>query len=256
MKIKLLFLFLILALTKVFATAQAPDKIIIDGKKYDLLNSPMERYFEKHPEFHPIYSGKIEMLNKHINPEFPLPFSTGNYRGYIATLELKNNQLNLVDIKVPNLDSEEREYISVFKELFGTQKVNINYNGILVIPTGELEEFINFGYASIYSQYKLVTIKNDHVTKTKDLNKDEFYQFKIKQFLAFKKSPEYKKAVNEYLESWKNDKEMELSKEATKHLTPKQKRDLEKEYETPPSTEYLDNFFFIMGKMDHIEVDY
>lgn len=56
---------------KVTATSQEPDKIILNNKEYDLLNNPLEKYFELHPEDHPIYSEKN--INRDKNGEKSIP---------------------------------------------------------------------------------------------------------------------------------------------------------------------------------------
>ena len=58
-----------------FATAQYPDKIIYNGKEYDLHSNPLEEYFQKNPDKKP----KATMI------------STALWRGYVATFEIKNN---------------------------------------------------------------------------------------------------------------------------------------------------------------------
>ena len=59
MKIRLLIFIFSFSIIKLFATAQAPDKIIIENKEYDLLNNPLENYFVENPDLDPIYGGKI-----------------------------------------------------------------------------------------------------------------------------------------------------------------------------------------------------
>lgn len=256
MKIKLVILIFTFLLSKLLATAQAPDKIIIENKKYDLLNNPLENYFEKNPELHPIYGGKIKMFNKY-NEEFvPIPFSTGNYRGYIATFKIENQLLKLVDIEIQNVESENREYISVYNELFGDRNVFLNYFGILVVPTGEFLDSANFGYSYLYSKYRLLTINDDKVIKDKELNKDDFKQFKVNQFLAYRKTTQYKIDVKEIFENWKESKKIELSRENTKKLTKKEISELKKEYSNKPKIEMVENFLFLTKNIDFVIVKY
>jgi hypothetical protein len=68
----------------VFGTSQCPEKIIYNGKEYKLHSNPMETYFKKYPDKRP--KGGIR--------------STALWRGYVATYEVKNNQLFLKDISV------------------------------------------------------------------------------------------------------------------------------------------------------------
>lgn len=256
MKVKFLILCLLFFLTKLFATGQAPDKIIIDDKEYDLLTNPLESYFAKNPELDPIYGGKIKMFNKYKTDVIPIPFSTGNYRGYIATFKIEDQILKLVDIEVQNIESEKREYVSVYKELFGDNKVNLDYAGILVVPTGDFLDSANFGYSYLYSKYKLITIKSDQVQKSKELTKDEFLRFKVAQFEEFKKTPNYTTLMNQYYEYWNSDKEYELSRENMKNLTRKEILEVKEKYSNPPKKEIAENFIFLTENIDYIIVDY
>lgn len=256
MKFKILILFIIFSLSKLLATAQAPDKIIIENKEYDLLNNPLENYFENNPELDPIYGGKIKMFNKYKTEEIPIPFSTGNYKGYIATFKIENQLLKLVDIKVQNIQSENGEYISVYKDLFGDKNIILNYSGILVVPTGEFLDSANFGYSYLYSTYRLLTINKDIVIKDKELNKDDFFKFKVNQFTEYKKTGQYKIDVKEYLENWKESKKFELSKKNTKDLTKKEISELRKEYNNKPKIEIIENFLFLTKNIDFVIVKY
>ena len=256
MKFKILIFIFTFSLSKFFATAQAPDKIIIDNKEYDLLNNPLENYFIKNPELDPIYGGKIKMFEKYKAEIVPIPFSTGNYRGYIATFKIENQSLKLVDIEIQNIESEKREYISVYKELFGDRNVILNYSGILVIPTGEFLDSANFGYSYLYSKYKLLTISDDKVLKDKEVQKDDYLKFKVNQFNEYKKTNQYKIEVKEYFKNWENDRKIELSRNNTKDLTKEEVIELKKQYENPPKIEMIDNFIFLTKNIDFVIVDY
>jgi len=256
MKFRLLIIIFTFTISKIFATAQAPDKIIIENKEYNLLNNPLEFFFAKNPEFDPIYGGKIKMFDKYKIEIIPIPFSTGNYRGYIATFKIENQLLKLIDIKIQNIESENREYISVYKELFGDKNIILNYSGILVIPTGDFLDSANFGYSYLYSKYRLLTINNDKITKEKEIDKDDYLKFKVNQFTKYKKTNQYKIEVKNYYENWKDDKKMELSKKNTKHLTKNEILQLKKEYENPPSLEMVENFLFLTKNIDFVIVEY
>ncbi|MEO1516272.1 MAG: hypothetical protein AAFV95_14715 [Bacteroidota bacterium] len=89
-----------------FATAQYPDVIIFEGKKYMLYTNPMEPYFEKHPDKKP--KGGIS--------------STGLRRGYVTTFVVRENELYLKDIEI-EVPDEGGKYSyklqSVLKDLVG-----------------------------------------------------------------------------------------------------------------------------------------
>lgn len=256
MKFKILIILFTFSLIKMYATSQATDIIIINNKEYSLLNNPLEKFFENNPEYHPIYGSKLTLFKKYKNRDMPIPFSTGNYRGYIATFKIENDMLVLADLTVKNIDSKKREYISVYKQLFKNKKVVLNYSGILIIPTGQLIEAVNFGYSSLYDWYKLMTIKNDTVVKEKELNKDEFIKFKLSQFEEYKKMEDYKMELKKYIEDPEDNKKSELSKENTKGMSKKEITALKKEDQQPPTEEYIDGFLFMIENPDFVIVDY
>lgn len=252
MKLQLFIAFLTLSIIKIGATGQVPDKIIINNKEYSLLNNPLNQYFKEHPDDHPIYGKKMHPKNG----ELMIPFSTANARGYIATFKIENNILSLVDLELLNLDVGKREYASVFKKIFGDKKIVLNYSGILVIPTGKLLESSQFGYSSLHDKYQLVTIQKDEVIKEKEVDKEAFIHFRIKQFEAYKETKDYKTEVKQYLEDWNSEKKMELDKKNLKGMPKAEITHLKKNYENPPNEEYIDGFLFVFINPDFVIVDY
>jgi len=167
----------------VFGTAQYPDEIIYNGKKYKLNSNPMESYFEKHPDKRP--KNGIE--------------SNELYRGYIATFEIKNNQLYLKDIVINFRDTtDNKDYktkkVSVKNEIFPNQElIKIDWmTGLLVIPVGEIVNYVHMGYGSTYESYILLEINKGNFKQEKQFGYKEYELFKEKQFQAFKKTDEYK----------------------------------------------------------------
>ncbi|MEC5396035.1 hypothetical protein [Bergeyella sp. RCAD1439] len=250
MKYKIIVLIFFSIFIKISATEQEPDRIKIDGTEYDLLNNPFEKYLEKNID---VYN-KLDKLK--IDKDGNKQISTGNYRGYIATYELKDSILYLVELVIPDPNSDFEKNISVFKQIFGEKKlINLNYTGILEIPIGKLIESYNFGYSSLYESYKLVTIKNDNVEKLKELSRQDYQNFKLKQFKEFQKTDEYKRRIIEQRkisrenlipdEMWSNTSDSE--KEILKLSFPKKGKKARKENE---------NFIFLMGNFDFIIVDY
>ena len=255
MKFKLFILFFTFSVIKILATGQEPDRIIINNKEYKLLNNPLEKYFTDHPEHHPIYGSK-NTIKKEGKEETIFIGSTSNHRGYIATFKIENNLLSLVDIKIQNPTSDEYEYISVFKKTFGDRKIVLNYTGILIIPIGKMLEAANFGYASLYDKYHLITILNDNIIKEKELDKDGFMDFKVRQFMDFKKTEEYKTEVKNYYEGWNTSKEWDLSRKNTRGMSKKEIAQLKKKYELPPNEDYIYNYLFVVLNPDFVITNY
>ena len=170
---------------RVFATAQSPDRIIYNGNEYALHSNPLESFFEKNPDKRP--KGGI--------------MSTALWRGYIATFEIRDNQLFLKDIKIMVADTTKNEnnrnytWKSVIDEVFPNQnEVKIDWlTGILVIPQGKIVNYVHMGYASTYEKYILLEFDKGDLKSEKHFDAIEYEKFKERQFQAFKKTEEYKK---------------------------------------------------------------
>ena len=168
---------------KVFATAQYPDRIIYNGKEYSLLSNPLESYFEKNPDKRP---------NDGI-------MSTALWRGYVATFEVRDNQLFLKDIEIEYQDTTSKEsynykWRSVINEVFPDQKnIKIDWlTGLLVIPHGKLVNYVHMGYGSTFKNYILLEIVKGDLKKEKHFKYKDYERFKEKQFQAFKQTEDYK----------------------------------------------------------------
>ena len=193
---KNLILLFILLTTECFAynyfTAQTPDVIEYEGKEYVLNSNPLEPYFEKYPDKRP--QGGI--------------MSTALWRGYVAKFKIIDNILYAIDVEIEVPDKDfDKDYktklISVFDKVFPeVDKMKIDwYTGILIIPHGELVNYVHMGYASTYSKYWLLEIKLGNLIESRQYRNKEYVEFKQRQFEAFKKTEEYKKIYDELKES-------------------------------------------------------
>ena len=185
-RIALALLSLVVALP-LWATAQAPDVLKVDGKTYQLQSNPLEPYLAAHGDKMPA----------------PEVRSTGLWRGYIATFALRDGHLYVDDVKMLTkkyLHSdapEEKQLKSVMAALFGDAAPRIAtwFTGNLIVPTGEMVHYVHMGYASTYSSYLVVTVIEGNVRERRDMNEAQFEAFRRAQFAAFKKTPEYEKHV-------------------------------------------------------------
>ncbi|WP_143093356.1 hypothetical protein [Halpernia frigidisoli] len=247
---KFTILFISLFFLKIFATSQEPDKIKIKGIEYSLLNNPLEKYLSENK----IIDEKLYDLGTSIDGYRNI--STGNYRGYIATYEIKNSKLYLIDLVIPDPNSNFEKEISVFDKLFQDENsMNLHYTGILELPTGEFIDSDNFAYSSLFENYKLITVINDKLEKIKDVSKKEYQIFKINQFIKFRKTDEYKKRFEENMKVSREDiipdniwnNASESQKKILQLGIPQKGKKARKETE---------NFLFLMGDFDFIIVDY
>jgi hypothetical protein len=91
-----------------FATIQEPDILLYNGREYRIWEEPMEIFFEQFPEKRPEWS------------------RTNLWRGYVATFEIIQNELWVIDIK-------NSQNISIINEILdGRDRMKIDwYNGTL-----------------------------------------------------------------------------------------------------------------------------
>ena len=172
MKQLILVIVLIFLNTNISATAQAPDEILIEGKEYSLNTNPLTRY---------IKSIEWEVPDRALG-------SSGNWRGHIAHWEIKNSQLILTDITilVSTTDEKKRKRVSILKELFPNGETLASwYSGALIIPDGEMREYVHMGYGSTYEKYQIIAIKKGGVVSHKKLTYEEFLEYRDKKFKQF-----------------------------------------------------------------------
>ncbi len=170
-----------------FSTAQIPDKIIYQGKEYALHSNPLEKFFDKYPERRP--RGSI--------------ISTALWRGYVATFEVKDGQLFLKDIEIMiEKKGFDTEWKSVLEDVFpGEKEIKITWlTGLLVIPDGELINYVHMGYASTYERYILLEVYTGNLKAERKYDHNEYSQFRERQFKAFRETPEYLEAKQKLMD--------------------------------------------------------
>lgn len=187
MKKVLLILLMTICAIQLFATAQEPDILVYEGKEYKLFTNPMEPFFEKHPDLRPKSNWTSSAL----------------WRGYIAKFEIRDEQLVVSDILILEYIDDQRSFTSVYDKIFPEQKnVVVTWmTGILTLPCGELTNYVHMGYGSTYSAYKLLRIENGKLVQSRDFTEEEYEQYRNLQYEAFKKTKNYKVAVDKIRES-------------------------------------------------------
>jgi len=140
-------------------TAQIPDSIAIDGAQHMLFSEPLEAYYS---DYRP-------------RPSFA-PGNTANWRGYIASWEIRDNRLYLSGIKAEVCDRagpqgwrcDKRHPIGL-KDLFpkGNGMVFAEwYSGTLRVPLGKQMNYVHMGYQSTYEFDLLIVVEKGIVTST------------------------------------------------------------------------------------------
>ena len=169
------------------ATAQIPDTLIYQGQRYALNSNPLEVYFDTHPDRKP-----------------PRGSSSNLWRGYIATFEIRDSLLSVVEVEIKRYSRDsagtvdswwESSLTSVFPD--SAERACTFYTGLLILPMGEATAHVNMGYSSLYERYILLLLEGGKLRKSREFSGSEYLAFKRRQFEAYKKSDEYKKMVEE-----------------------------------------------------------
>lgn len=188
--LKVIIFFFFLISTKLFATAQVPDYLIIEKDTLEIQGNPLEDYFK----IHPIPDNLITLM------------SSSNWRGYVAYFKFLDGKLvvqNIYKGGYKEQDGKSNYFLtSIYKEIFGSEEnFECNYySGLLICPSGEIVEYVHMGYSSLYENYNLFEIKNGINVKSKKMTGEEFQSFKKGYFKYFRKKDEYKLKAKEFKE--------------------------------------------------------
>jgi len=199
------------ALIVLFATAQSGDWLLLNGKKLSIQTNPLEPFLQQNPEARP-RSGFV---------------STGNWRGYTATWQVKDQRLMLIDIETVDSITEtdygktfKGELRSVMSTVFpGRKDVFADwFTGYVVIPDGELVEYVHMGYASTYEKYLILRLEKGIVTRRWNVDNAGFLRFRDAQFENFKRTEEYRRALSELFERTPSENRRTWSAEETEEF--------------------------------------
>ena len=181
------------------ATVQAKEKMLFQGKTYDLLNYPMDRYFG---------------INKDKKPKVFVKSSAIN-RGYIGTYEFKNKVLVLKDMKSLQkkmIKDEDRPYElkSIMTNLVSNgEPLKLDwYSGILHLGYGEKKP-IPRSFSMSYSKHILIAVKNGKINGLRRFTGNAVNTFYKNRYELYKQSDYYKKKSVSLLKEGKTPEEVE-----------------------------------------------
>ena len=148
-------LFILLSPALLFAAAQYPEKLRIDGKEEQLMATPLEDFW----------------CPLHPRPESLSQTSWACWRGYIGTWEIIDNKLCLLRIERheiwPKGDTFAEQVLEIpLQPLLGTDgPVSADwFSGVLRVARGQVLTQVNTGYASVYEEDLFLIV--DHGTIT------------------------------------------------------------------------------------------
>tara|TARA_R110000737_G_scaffold348843_1_gene383655 strand:+ start:621 stop:1262 length:642 start_codon:yes stop_codon:yes gene_type:complete len=181
----ILLLIFILPLTA-SATAQEPDTIVINNQLLPLNTNPLDKHIKvvgwEPPEEASIWSS--------------------NWRGYIAKWEIEAGNLILKEasilLKGGTFKNQKRQ--SIVGELFPKNKkvIAIWYSGALIVPDGEMTNYIHMGYGSSYESYQVLRIHKGIVIEHLTFTSQQFEIYKERKFQNFKETKKFQEELSQF----------------------------------------------------------
>jgi hypothetical protein len=168
------------------ATAQASDLLIVQGKEFALNTNPLETQLEQ----------------KQWKPPEEAVISSGNWRGYIATWEVKDDKLFLKNVTILVGDhKDESGYLRkpIISDLYpGASEVLADwYTGALIVPDGKMTHYVHMGYGSSFDHYQIFRVRAGAVVEHLSMTGAEFEAYKEMKFAEFRKTETFKQAYAE-----------------------------------------------------------
>lgn len=137
------------------ATAQFSDQIVIDGRTEQLFTEPLQDAFRADPE-----------LQQNLMSRISENRCTAARRGYVATWEIRANELYLVTVQVDPCSGHTWVPLEeLFPGATGTVKATW-FSGMLTVPQGNQIEYMHMEYESRYERYLFLDIDKGNVTSS------------------------------------------------------------------------------------------
>jgi hypothetical protein len=141
--------------TLIFAAAQYPEKLRIDGKEEHLMATPLENFWGA----------------EHPRPNTLTQTSWACWRGYVGTWEIIDNKLCLLQLARHEIRPKEDTFVEESIDLplqpvFGTPGPVLAewFSGVLRVARGQVLVQVNTGYASVYEEDLFLTVDHGNIT--------------------------------------------------------------------------------------------
>ena len=159
-------------------TAQFSDTLNFEGMRYSLLTNPLNGYFEQNPP----------------RPNFAAR-TTANWRGYIASWDIRANRLRLTGLSgdVCTRETDKSAVKSSWCPVghhgdCAIEKVGLGHfftspTGVIFadwvteelrLPAGNMVKYIHMGYESKFERYLMISIKEGVVVGTRIIGSEDF----------------------------------------------------------------------------------
>lgn len=166
-------------------TAQQPDTIVIQNIELPLTTNPLDVLIEE----------------KAWTPPENAAIWSSNWRGYIAQWTIEAGFLKLVDatylLADEPIDKPKRQ--SIVSQLLPEQHDRVArwYSGALIVPDGEMINYVHMGYGSSYSHYQVLRVLNGVVIEHLSFTDEQFEKYRATKFQEFMETPEFASQLDE-----------------------------------------------------------
>ncbi len=184
--------------------SQASDIVRFMGKEYILQTNILEYYFERQGISRDSLMRSVTLVDSNGNKSKFSRIRPECLRGYIATFEVTaDGELYLNDIQlyffahepyeVEGRDSSRAQY-SIMHLLFpGQRRVQLDwYTGLLIVPYGDVENYVYSGYASVFEQYMVMVMREGRYLRHINYDSRQYIIFRSRQFAMFKRTNSYR----------------------------------------------------------------
>jgi len=149
----LVLLFFMLAPQAVWATAQIPEMIKLDGKLQPLFSEPFTVYLAARQSEIP----KLE--------QFATDRCSGSWRGYQGHWYIRDQKLYLKELFAnPCRESPEPIPLTTFFPNIDGPVFAEWFSGRLIVPLGKRIRYVHMGYESEYERYLVFTVERGRVS--------------------------------------------------------------------------------------------
>jgi hypothetical protein len=132
----------------VFATAQIPETLIMDGSGRSLFTNPLDPWL------------RVDSNADKLKPYISVQRCSASWRGYAGTWEIDKDRLMLVKLKADPCNQKSTEI--PLSALFPGQSGSVIatwFSGRLTVPDGKQIQYVHMGYMSKYERYILLQIE-------------------------------------------------------------------------------------------------
>jgi hypothetical protein len=153
-------------------TAQAPERIIIDGRPRALYADPLYPLLESH---------RLDLRNPHCR-------STGNYRGYIGTWQIRGRRLFLLHLNWEGRGNEvpiSREALAKLLRAIPCTRLPTPacwFSGVLRIAIGRRLIYSHHGWSHWFERERVIRVKDSVIVRDRQVDTRSILEWALRRY--------------------------------------------------------------------------